>query len=127
MPQLQLFESVRSALQQGALYPGPNYRADVARLQSLVARYQLVDSVRLVSCQNSRGMRNLTNAVYEKCHFILGVRIRSTDKQDNLQKQARSYLSSNYLTLYANTVDTGVPAPSGVHFRADVVLYELAQ
>lgn len=123
MPQLQLFESLRSALQQGALYPGPNYRADVARLQSLVARYQLVDSVRLVSCQNSRGMRNLTNAAYEKCHFILGVRIRSTDKQENLQKQARSYLLSNY----ANTVDTGVPAPSGVHFRADVVLYELAQ
>lgn len=127
MPAQQLFEKIRDELQNGAIIDGDNYQADIEILQPLVDKYPLDPPVRLVSYQNRNGAHDITNAIEERVRYILGVRIRANDQQGRLQVNAHRHVQANYLTLFADTVDTGVPAPLEGNFRADVVLYELAQ
>lgn len=127
MPAQQLFKTIRDELQNGAIIEGDNYQADIGILQPLVDGFPLVPPVRLVSYQNRNGAHDITNAIEERVRYILGVRIRANDQQGRLQVNAHRHVQANYLTLFADTVDTGVPAPLEGNFRADVVLYELAQ
>lgn len=123
MPAQQLFEKIRDELQKGAIIRGNNYRADIQKLQPWVNQIRLDSPVRLVSYQNHNGANYISKAVEAKVRYILGVRIRSTDEQGRLQVNAHPHVQADYLTLFANTVDTGVAVSPGVNYRADVVLY----
>lgn len=124
MPAQQLFKTIRDELQNGAIIGGDKYQADIEALQPLVDQITLDSPVRLVSYQNHNGAHDITNAIEERVPYILGVRIRSNDQQGRLQVNAHPHVQANYLTLFADTVDTGVPAPLEGNFRADVVLYK---
>lgn len=124
MPAQQLFEKIRDALQNGAIIGDDDYQAKIDILQPLVDGFSPDLPVRLVSYQNHNGARDISDAVEAEVPYILGVRIRSTDQQRRLQVNAHPHVQANYLTLFADTVDTGVPAPLEGNFRADVVLYK---
>lgn len=124
MPAQQLFEKIRDALQKGAVTDGKNYQAKIEILQPLVDDFPLDLPVRLVSYQNHNGAHDISDAVEAEVPYILGVRIRANDQQGRLQVNAHPHVQANYLTLFADTVDTGVPAPLEGNFRADVVLYK---
>lgn len=124
MPAQQLFKTIRDELQNGAIIGGDNYQAKIEILQPLVDGFPLDLPVRLVSYQNRNGAHDITNAVEEKVPYILGVRIRTNDQQGRLQVNAHPHVQANYLTLFADTVDTGVAVSPDVNYRADVVLYQ---
>lgn len=123
MPAQQLFKTIRDELQNGAIIGGDNYQAKIEILQPLVDGFPLDLPVRLVSYQNHNGAHDISDAVEAEVPYILGVRIRSNDQQGRLQVNAHPHVQANYLTLFADTVDTGVAVSPGVNYRADVVLY----
>ncbi|MFE1815788.1 hypothetical protein [Metapseudomonas otitidis] len=123
MPAQQLFEKIRDALQKDAITGGDNYHANIGKLQSLIDETQLASSVRLVSYQNHNGANDITKAVEDKVPYILGVRVRSTDRQGTLMENAYPYLQGKYSEVFNDTVDTIVRSPDGSNFRADIALY----
>lgn len=123
MPAQQLFEKIRDELRNGAIIGGDNYQADIEILQPLVDKYPLDPPVRLVSYQNRNGANDITKAVEDEVPYILGVRVRSTDRQGTLMENAYPYLQGKYSEVFNDTVDTIVRSPDGGNFRADIALY----
>lgn len=124
MPAQQLFKTIRDELQNGAIIiDGDNYQADIGILQPLVDDFPLDLPVRLVSYQNHNGANDITKAVEDEVPYILGVRVRSTDRQGTLMKNAYPYLQGKYSEVFNDTVDTIVRSPDGSNFRADIALY----
>lgn len=124
MPAQQLFETIRDALQEkDAITGGDNYHANIGKLQSLIDGTQLASSVRLVSYQNHNGSNDITKAVEDEVPYILGVRVRSTDRQGTLMKNAYPYLQGKYSEVFNDTVGTIVRSPDGGNYRADIALY----
>ncbi|BCA28665.1 hypothetical protein [Metapseudomonas otitidis] len=123
MPAQQLFETIRDELLNGAIIDGDNYQADIEILQPLVDGFSPDLPVRLVSYQNHNGANDITKAVEDEVPYILGVRVRSTDRQGTLMKNAYPYLQGKYSEVFNDTVDTIVRSPDGSNFRADIALY----